>query len=147
MNMCDNDARFRSPGMMAPLLLIFLFIILVYGTLLVGLSEIANWIIHVWDIGFLLDLGFSGIALMVLCLVGAWFLAVFSIAAIPYYILRRQGRYRRASQIAVIIIFLLFHIFTVPIILWPMVRNASPKLRAKRRAKLRKLVKNGQLKR
>lgn len=137
-----NDARFQRPGMLASLTLLFLFVIFVYGALLVGIMGIANWIIHAWNLTFFLDLGFYGVGLMVLCLLATWFVIVFSIAALPYYFLRAQGRYKRASQLAQIIIFLLFNIFTLPFILWPMVRNASPKLRTKRHAKLRQMVKN-----
>lgn len=140
-----HDVRFRKSGMAAPLVLLFLFVIFVYGALLVGLLEIANWIIHAWNqICLINSLGAFSVVLMALYLLATWFMVVFSIAAVPYYFLRARGKHKLADQTALVIIFLLFHIFTLPFILWPMVRNASPKLRAKRQAKLRQMVRKRQ---
>jgi len=140
MNKRKNDIRFRKPGMATSLALLSLFVIFVYGGLFISLMGIANWIIHAWNLTLLLDRDTPGVILMVFFLLAIWFMVVFGIAAIPYYVLRTQGRYKLASRVALVIIFLLFHIFTLPFILWPMVRNASPKLRARRQAKLRQMA-------
>lgn len=141
-----QDDRFREPGVAAPLTFLIMFVVFIYGALLVGLLGVANWIIHAWNLKFFLNLGGCGVLLLALLIPALWAVVVVICATIPYLVLRAGGRYIMASKVATIIVFAMFHIFALPWILWPMVRRGSPKLRRKRIEKLRKMVENGKMK-
>ena len=141
-----NDDRFREPGIAAPLTFLIMFIIFIYGALLVGLLGLANWLIHSWELTFFINLGNFGVFLVALLIPALWAVLVVVCATIPYAILRSNGHYLMASKVATIIVFAMFHIFALPGILWPMVRRGSPKLRRKHFEKLRQMVKDGKMK-
>lgn len=140
-----QDDRFREPGIAAPLTFLIMFVVFIYGALLVGLLGVANWLIHAWDLKFFLNLGGFGILLAALLIPALWAVFVAICATIPYRILRAGGHYIMASKVATIIVFAMFHIFALPWILWPMVRRGSPKLRRKHMEKLRQMVKDGKM--
>ena len=142
----QNDDRFREPGIAAPLTFLIMFVIFIYGALLVGLLGISNWIIHAWNLTFFINLGKFGVFLLAIIIPVLWAVIVGICASIPYYILRAGGHYLMASKVATIIVFAMFHIFALPWILWPMVRRGSPKLRRKRIEKLRQMVRDGKTK-
>ena len=142
----QNDDRFREPGIAAPLTFLIMFVIFIYGALLVGLLGISNWIIHAWNLTFFINLGKFGVFLLAIIIPVLWAVIVGICASIPYYILRAFGHYLMASKVATIIVFAMFHIFALPWILWPMVRRGSPKLRRKRIEKLRQMVRDGKMK-
>lgn len=134
-----SDTEFKPTGIAAPLAFMALFIVFVYGALIVGLMGVANTLIHRCELSFFLQRGNFGVFLGVCCLAAAWALLVAAFAALPYFILRRRGRNKTARLVKQVIIILMFHIFAMPfIILWPMIRNSSPALRAKHFAKLRR---------
>lgn len=140
-----QDDRFREAGIAAPLTFLIMFVVFIYGALLVGLLGVANWLIHTWDLKFFLHLGGFGILLAALLIPALWAVLVAICATIPYRILRAGGHYIMASKVATIIVFAMFHIFALPWILWPMVRRGSPKLRRKHMEKLRQMVKDGKM--
>ena len=142
----QNDDRFREQGIAAPLTFLIMFIIFIYGALLVGLLGLSNWIIHAWNLTFFINLGKFGVFLLAIIIPALWAVLVAICASIPYYILRSRGSYLMASKVATIIVFGMFHIFALPWILWPMVRRASPKLRRKHIEKLRQMVRDGKMK-
>lgn len=141
-----KDTEFTPSGMAAPLVFIILFIFFIYGALFLGLMGVSNTIIHECGLNSLLQFGNSGVFLGALCLLALWAALVFTLAAIPYFTLRAKGKGKTARLAGEVIIFLMFHVFTLPFILWPMVRNSSPRLRAKRVAKLRRMVLRRRLK-
>lgn len=141
-----DDDRFREPGIAAPLTFLIMFIVFIYGALLVGLLGVSNWIIHSWNLTFFINLGKFGVFLLALLMPILWAVLVFVCASIPYHILRSHKHYIMAHKVATIIVFAMFHIFALPCILWPMVRNGSPKLRRNRIKKLRQMVKEGKMK-
>lgn len=137
-----HDPRFRAPGVLAPMIFIVLFVVAIYGALIVGMLGIADWLIHACQLEFFLKLGNFGIILMMLGLLAAWIATAFICAAVPYYILRARGRYMLASRVASVIIVLVFNIFVFPCILWRIVRANSPHLRRRYRQKLKIMAKS-----
>lgn len=135
-----KDTGFQTSGKAAPLVFIGLFVFFVYGALALGLMGVANTIIHEQQLTFFVSRGVFGAFLGACCLLAAWTAFVALCAAIPYYILRRRGKAKTARLTGQAITILMFHVFTLPFILWVMVRNSSPSLRAKRVAKLRRKV-------
>lgn len=140
------DERFHQQGISSPLFFLCLFIIFVYGSLILGLAECANWLIHSQNLVFLSALGLSGTAVVVVGFIIAWVAIVAIIAFIPYSILRMQGRMILADKVRTIVTLFLFHIFATPWILWPMVRNGSPRLRRAYRQKLKKMALGAKMK-
>jgi len=100
-----QDDRFREPGIAAPLTFLIMFVVFIYGALLVGLLGVANWLIHAWDLKFFLHLGGFGILLAALLIPALWAVFVAICATIPYRILRAGGHYIMASKVATIIVF------------------------------------------
>lgn len=137
----ENDDRFPQQSIAAPLTFLIIFIIFVYGALFVALLGVADWYIHAQNLTFFLKYGDLGVVMMVAVFLAIWISVVFIIAAVPYFILRAKGRFTQARKVALIIILLLFHVFAMPWILWPMIRRNSPTLRKKHRAKLRIMAK------
>lgn len=135
-----KDTEFKPSGMIAPLVFIFLFVFFVYGALCIGLMGISNTLIHRYELSFFSQFGNFGVFLGLCCILAAWAALVFTLAGIPYFILRSRGKSKQGRLVGQVIIFLMFHVFAIPFILWPMVRNSSPRLRAKRAAKLRHMV-------
>lgn len=133
-----KDTGFKTSGMAAPLIFIALFIFFVYGALFIGLMGISNTIIHEHNLSFFTERGVFGAFLGVCCILAAWVAFVCICAGIPYYILKRRGKAKTARLTGQVILILMFHVFAIPFILWVMVRNSSPKLRARRVAKLRR---------
>jgi len=127
-------------GIGGPLTFLILFVLFVYGSLLVGMLGASRWIIKSQNLVFFAQLGGSGIVLMMCCLFFIWFSVVALAAGVPYLWLRYLGRYRLADKVALIITLFLFHIFSVPFILWRMIRQNSPQLRRRHAQKLRRMV-------
>lgn len=140
------DERFHQQGISSPLFFLCLFILFVYGSLVLGLAECANWLIHTKNLVFLSALGLFGTAIVVACFIFAWVAIVAIIAFIPYAILRKQGRVILADKVRLIVTLFLFHIFATPWILWPMIRNGSPRLRRAYRQKLKKMALSNKMK-
>jgi len=135
-----TDPPYQSRSIIGPLAFLILFILFVYGSLLVGMLGAARWLIESQNLSFFLNLDTVGIVLMMLCLFTAWFAIVLIGAGIPYLWLRRLGHYRCADKTALIIILVLFHIFSAPFILWRMVRHNSRYLSRRHHQKLRRMV-------
>ncbi|KAA6204601.1 MAG: hypothetical protein DU429_07880 [Candidatus Tokpelaia sp.] len=135
-----TDTEFKPSGMAAPLVFISLFVLFVYGALFIGLMGVSNTIIHHYRLHFFLQFGNFGAFLGLCCILALWAILVFALAGIPWCILRAKGRGKTGRLVGQVIIFLMFHVFTMPVILWPMIRNSSPRLRARRVARLRRKV-------
>jgi len=143
-NSQNSHFRAHEYGIGGPLAFLILFVLFVYGSLIVGLLGASRWIIKSQDLVFFSNLGGTGIVLMMCCLLLIWFGTVLIAACVPYYWLRHLRRYRLADKVALIIIILLFHIFSVPFILWRMIRQNSPQLRRRHTRKLRRMVRSSQ---
>jgi len=135
-----TDTEFKPSGMAAPLVFIGLFIFFIYGALFIGLMGVSNTLIHYYKLEFLLQFGNFGVFLGLCALLACWVLLVCALAAPPYFILCAKGKSKTGRLVGQVIIILMFHVFTLPVILWPMVRNSSPRLRARRVARLRRKV-------
>jgi|GEM_PF-998612 len=140
----SKETGFVTTGFAAPIVLMFLFIVFVYGAMAVGLMGVSNTLIHEHNLQWFLARGDWGAFWGMCFMLAAWAVTVFVFAAVPYFVLRARGKRKTARLTGQVIIFLMFHVFAMPFILWPMIRNSSPRLRAKRVAKLRRLVRKQQ---
>jgi len=137
----DHNVRHHAPpdrhDALAPLLFLILFVLFVYGSLLVAMLGFSAWIIDAYDLKAFAMHGDAGIVALAVCFLGGWIGSVFIIAFIAHFILRYMGHYMLADKTCLIIILVLIHIFTVPFILWRILRNNHPDLRRKYRQKLK----------
>jgi len=137
-----KQEKFDRHGVLAPLGFLILFVLFVYGSLLIALLGAAAWVIDVYALTFFARLNIFGIWLLVFCCLALWLGGSFIIATLAYYILRRRGRYLLAEDVRLYVIIVLMGIFIVPFILWRNVRNNHPDLRHRYRQKLKRLAKS-----
>jgi len=142
LSMQDTSSPQYPHDALAPLLFLILFVLFVYGSLIVALLGISAWMIDVYDLAFFVQFGNLGITALALCFLSGWLGSVFILATSTHFILRRLGRMILADKARLVIILVLVHIFTVPFILWRIFRNNHPELRHKYRQKLKRLAKS-----
>jgi len=135
-----KDTGFKSAGLAAPLIFMGLFIFFVYGALIIGSMGVANTLIHYYHIDFLMQRGALGAFYAMCVMLSSWAILVLICAGVPYAILRARGKDKTARLTKQAILFLMFHVFAMPAILWVVIRNSSPRLRARHVAKLRRIV-------
>jgi len=123
---------------LAPLVFLLLFVLFVYGSLLVAMLGFASWSISAYELSFFAQFGTFGIWALVLCWFVGWYVLVFIVVALPYFVMRRMGRYILADKLRPIMILAAMGIFFVPFILWRAIRNNHPVLRRRYRQKLKR---------
>jgi len=126
---------------LAPLLFLILFVLFVYGSLIVALLGISAWMIDAYQLTFFAQFETMGAVALTFCFLSGWLGSTFIIATSTHFVLRRSGRMILADKARLAIILILVHIFTVPFILWRIFRNNHPELRHKYRQKLKRLAK------
>jgi len=138
----QNSSRSQLHDALAPLLFLILFVLFVYGSLIVALLGFSAWFIETYELLTFAQYGDAGIAVLALCFLAGWLGSVFIIATVAHFVLRRQGRYILADKVRFIIILVLVNIFASPFILWRILRNNHPDFRHKYRQKLKRLARS-----
>jgi len=136
-----KQESFNRHAVLAPLLFLILFVLFIYGSLLVAVLGASAWVIDVYDLAFFARLGIVGVWLLAAGALAFWLGGSFLVALIPYYILQSRGRYILADNVRLYIIIVLMGIFISPLILWRNVRHNHPDLRRRYRQKLKRLAK------
>jgi len=129
-------------SVLAPVVFLIVFVLFVYGGLLIALLGASAWYIDAYDLTFFAALETAGIWLLALGCLVIWIAGAFILASIPYYILRFRRRYIAAENVRLYMFIILTGIFIVPFILWRNFRNNHPGLRRKYRQKLKHMAKS-----